>query len=87
MAFLVRCWIAFVIHLVVIDQAVQVVIRTPFYIVGLAETLNPDDTISSVVGKAAIANKKWALIAEKVINALFFFDPNHCRRVAEHDEL
>lgn len=42
---------------------------------------NPDETISSRVGRNAIAGKKWALIAEKVINALFSLlgQKNHCR--------
>jgi hypothetical protein len=46
-----------------------------------------DETISSRVGRNAIAGKKWALITEKVINALFWFQPNHCRRHIEWDEL
>lgn len=48
---------------------------------------NPDETISSRVGRNAIAGKKWALIAEKVINALFWFQPNHCRTHIEWDEV
>jgi hypothetical protein len=47
----------------------------------------PDETISSRVGRNAAAGKKWALIAEKVINALFWFDPNHCRDAVELEEL
>jgi hypothetical protein len=42
---------------------------------------NEDETISSRVGRNAIAGKKWALIAEKVINALF--GAGHCRRAIE----
>lgn len=48
---------------------------------------NPDETISSRVGRNALAGKKWALIAEKVINALFWFQPNHCRSHIEWDEV
>jgi hypothetical protein len=47
---------------------------------------NPDETISSAVGRKAIEGRKWALIAEKVINALFWFDPNHCRSRVEWEE-
>ena len=58
----------------------------------LANTLlngKPDETISSRVGKNAIAGKRWALIAEKFINALFKFligEENHCRSHIEWDE-
>lgn len=48
---------------------------------------NEDETISSRVGRNAMQGKKWALIAEKVINALFWFQPDHCRRNIEYDEL
>ena len=51
---------------------------------------NPDETISSRVGRNAIHGKKWALIAEKVINALFWVvarQRNHCRAHIEYDEL
>lgn len=51
---------------------------------------NEDETISSRVGRNAVEGKRWALIAEKVINALFEFlgaPPGHCRRCIEYDEL
>lgn len=50
---------------------------------------NPDETISSRVGRAAIAGKRWGLICESIINKLFVIlgdDPNHCRREVEWDE-
>lgn len=50
----------------------------------------PDETISSRVGRNAMAGKKWALIAEKAINALFWVlvgQRNHCRDHIEWDEL
>ena len=40
------------------------------------------ETISSRVGRNAIAGKRWALIAEKVIDYVFFVirgQRNHCR--------
>lgn len=59
----------------------------------LANTLldgNEDETISSRVGRNALAGKKWALIAQSAINALFKFltgKPDHCYRSIEWDEL
>jgi hypothetical protein len=40
---------------------------------------NCDETISSKVGRNAAAGKRWAIVAEKVINTLLWFDPDHCR--------
>lgn len=45
----------------------------------------PDSTISARVGYNAIAGKTWALVAEKVINVLFFWRPNHCREAIKSD--
>jgi hypothetical protein len=42
-----------------------------------------DETLSSRVGRAAIAGERWALIAERVIDGLFLLlgdAPGHCRR-------
>jgi hypothetical protein len=47
----------------------------------------PDSTISARVGYNAIRGKTWALVAEKVINTLFFFRPNHCRSAIKGDYL
>lgn len=47
---------------------------------------NMDHTISGRIGRAAMKGSRVALIMEKVVNALFWFDPNHCRRAIEHDE-
>jgi len=51
---------------------------------------NPDETISSVVGRKAIKNIWWALLAERFINALFYLlieEVNHCRNRIEYDEI
>ena len=48
---------------------------------------NPDETISSAVGRKAIAGRKWALVAERVIDWLAFKltgERNHCRNAALH---
>ena len=44
---------------------------------------NPDETISSAVGRRAVAGKRWALAAEWAIDRLFVLlgaDAGHCRR-------
>lgn len=47
---------------------------------------SPDHTISGRVGYNAMVHEKtWALLAEKVINTIFFFDENHCRGSIEWD--
>lgn len=58
----------------------------------LANTIlagNPDETISSAVGRKAIQGRKWALIAEQLINPIFALlgDENHCRKRIEWDEI
>ena len=46
-----------------------------------------DHTISGRVGyKARLGKRRW-LIAEKIINTVFWFDPNHCRKSIEWDEI
>lgn len=39
-----------------------------------------DETISSRVGRNAVAGKRWALILEKMIDAIPWFGKGHCRR-------
>lgn len=55
---------------------------------------NEDETISSAVGRKAVAGKRWAIVAEYLINALFNDPyvpaegrPGHCRANIEHDEV
>ena len=50
---------------------------------------NPDETISSAVGRRAIRGKRWARWAEQAIDALFVLlgsKPGHCQRMIEWDE-
>ena len=46
---------------------------------------NPDETISSRVGRNAVQGKRWALVLEKLINGLFSLlgQKDHCRRNIE----
>lgn len=83
-----RRWLnAWLIFLIALDQLLCVWMRLWSYVWLGTSTPNPDETISSFVGRNAIENKKWALITEKVINALFWFDPDHCRRHIEWSEI
>lgn len=47
-----------------------------------------DHTISGRVGYMSLTTdkKRWKY-AEKFIDALFFFDPNHCYNSIEYDEI
>lgn len=50
---------------------------------------NPDETISSRVGKAAAAGKRRAIAIEGLIDAcfaVFFGQRHHCAASIEHDE-
>lgn len=49
-----------------------------------------DETISSRVGRAALAGKKWGRLCEALLDRLFVMagdEPNHCRRSIEWDEV
>lgn len=51
---------------------------------------NPDETISSRVGRAAMNDRPFAAEAEWLIDALFRLlgdGPGHCRRNIEWDEV
>lgn len=47
-----------------------------------------DHTISGRVGYKALTVGSWRWLAlERVINTIFFFDPDHCRNSIEWDEV
>lgn len=49
---------------------------------------NEDHTISGRVGFKAHTTRQWYwLIAERFINTLFWFDPDHCRTSIEWDRV
>ena len=73
--------------LVLIDQAALLLIQAVTYVVFGHGKPNADETISSHVGRSAMQRKRWALIAERIINTLFFFDPDHCRKRIEWEDL
>jgi hypothetical protein len=75
---------------VAIDQLLGTIIVGLLYLLALAPAPNPDETISSIVGRNAVAGKRWALIAERVIDRLFWLlgdGPNHCARSIEWNEI
>lgn len=50
---------------------------------------NPDETISSAVGRKAMQGRRWAQAAESIIDWLFLRltgEPGHCRANIEWDE-
>ena len=50
-------------------------------ITGWGKPSNPDETYSSRVGRNALKGKRWALIAEKIIDGLL--GKGHCRESIE----
>ena len=47
----------------------------------------PDHTVSGRVGYNAINGKRWAIILEKIIDWLFFWEDKHCFNSIEWDEV
>jgi hypothetical protein len=64
--------------LISIDQLGGCWIRCWCYLFAGGEQPNPDETISSWVGRHAVADERWALASERFIDALF--GAGHCRR-------
>jgi hypothetical protein len=60
-----------------LDQLAACYIRGLFYVWANAEKPDPDETISSWVGRGATEGKRAFLVAEKVID--FFLGQGHCR--------
>jgi hypothetical protein len=48
---------------------------------------SPDHTISGRVGYSGIKGRISALVFEVYINAMFFWQDNHCRNAIEYDEV
>lgn len=69
--------------LIAFDQLVQVWAAGWTYVwLARGDCPNPDETISSCVGRFAERGRPWALIAEKLIDAVF--GAGHCRRSVGH---
>lgn len=65
--------------LILLDVIACTAWLSPLYLIGLADRPTGRDLISAYVGRCAISGAPWALIAEDVINALFWWDDDHCR--------
>jgi hypothetical protein len=77
-------WI--MVLLVSIDQLAQVLLAGPKYLIVGGPVPDPDETISSKVGRMAVRGHRWALIAEWLIDGLFELlgdQAGHCRRNIE----
>lgn len=72
--------------LIAVDQLAHVSICFPtFVLLGRGACPNQDETISSRVGRNAIAGKAWARVLERVINLPFRLagERDHCRNSVE----
>jgi len=74
----------FLVLWVCLDQFFCVAVRSPFYIVRGGEKPSADETLSAYVGRQAILNERWALIIEKLIDAVL--GKGHCRAAIGHDD-
>lgn len=79
-------------YLIAKDQmwAMRVLFFT-YVLRGRGKKPNADETISSIVGRHAMRGKKWALLLESRIDALFRWvsggrEQSHCRDSIEYDE-
>lgn len=74
--------------LISIDQFFHVLLGGPKFILVGGPHPCADETISSKIGRSSIAGKRWAKVAEKLIDGLFLIltgQPGHCRRSIEQD--
>ena len=59
-----------------------------FVLLGRGKCPNPDETISSRVGRNAERGKPWAVRSARAIDALFSpWEANHCLNSIERDEV
>ena len=76
-----------------IDQMALLLIQFVTYVIFSSGHPNADETISSHIGRSAMAGKRWALLLEPVVNRIFFWQRdgagrlNHCRHAIEWDEI
>lgn len=79
-----RLGVWFLCLLVSLDQLAHILLAAPKYLLLGGPPPDPDETISSKVGRMAVAGKRWALIAEVMIDWIFERlggGPGHCRRM------
>src|SRR3546814_11380266 len=76
--------------LIALDQLAHVLLAGPKYILAGGPRPNPDETISSKVGRQAMRGKRWALVAEWMVDGLFRLltgECGHCRAKIERSEI
>lgn len=81
---------AWVVEILVgIDQLAHVVLGGPKFLLWGGPCPSADETISSKVGRQAMNGKRWAIVAEFVIDGFFRLlgERGHCRNKIEWDEL
>ena len=73
--------------LISLDQLGHVILGGPKFILVGGTVPNADETISSKVGRASLEGKRWARIAEKVIDWFAYAlagQTDHCLRSIGH---
>ena len=90
--FLSRLLDVLVALLVMIDVIGCTLWLSPLYLFGLAQRPTGRQLISSYVGYCAISEdiagkRGWASVAADVIDAIFWWQPNHCRATYQKLEL
>ncbi len=86
-----KFWLGVRSLLIAIDQLFFTILGLIVYWCGgMKNPPNPDDTISSHIGKRHRAGKAWAKLAMPLVDGLFFFPEGkrmgHCYRSIEDDE-
>lgn len=69
--------------LIALDQLAYVTLAGPKYLIAGGPEPSAQETISSKVGRMALAGKRWALVIEPLIDRIFILlgsAPGHCRR-------
>jgi hypothetical protein len=75
---MMRRWLrAWWLFLIAVDQLAYVWLACWLFVLANRAEPDPDETISSAVGRNAVAGRRWALIAERVIDRIF--GRGHCR--------
>lgn len=81
-----RSWL--IVLFVAFDQLAHMLLAGPKYVLVGGQRPDPDETISGKVGRRAVAGKRWAIICEIPIDALFRAlagERGHCRAAAARE--
>jgi hypothetical protein len=67
------------------DQMAQTLAVAPFAIAGACDIPDPDETVSSVLGRRVATGNRWAIPFAAVVDALFLIltlgkERNHCAK-------